>query len=382
MALVCQETIFPFIKLNAPVYPWSLVLMTGICTSMIAASLLFRNFKFIKWISRAKGALFSIWLFAIPVLLIAIWPQKNYYDHNDICGFSRVTHTWLFIVPILLILMCLLSATIRRMERFNFRSILFFLNHAGLAMVLSIGVFGHADKKILTMRVPEGELIWYGQNEKGETFDLPLALRLDQFSIGYYIPKMAVFENGIPVYIDDTFFSRVDSVAYRYKNTSIRLLRYIAEAFPVDSGFVAATGIPFSTVAAKLEITCKGISTIDWICAGNEAVPPKSINMGSDGQVGMLPPEPKSYVSDISLYTPEGINGEKHRIAVNKPLHVGDWKIYQSSYSMGGMNTRTESVFLAVYDRWLVWINIGFVLCLAGAIGLIFSKYENLVKHE
>lgn len=382
LTLFCFESVFPLIQVEVPRYPGSLVLIVGICAVMLTVSLVFRKTKLLKKISHAGGALFSVSLFAVPVLFVAILPQKNIYIPSDVSGFSRVTHTWWFIVPVLLMLLSLISAITHRMKQFNFRNALFFLNHAGLVLVLCFGIFGHADKLSVYISVPEGELVWYGQTDNGMEMELPLAIRLDKFTIDYYAPKIAVIKEGEPVYIDDAFFSSEKMGVARYKNVSFRLLRYLEQAFPVDTGFIDARGIPYATAAAKLEVETREIRTIAWVCAGNEAVPPKTIPAGGVYEVSMLPPEPKRYVSDISLFTPEGINGEKHRISVNQPLSAGKWRIYQSSYNSEGMNARTVSVFLAVYDRWLFWVNAGFILCLAGAIGLIFTKPGKLLNHE
>ncbi|MDR0206153.1 MAG: cytochrome c biogenesis protein CcsA [Bacteroidales bacterium] len=85
--------------------------------------------------------------------------------------------------------------------------------------------------------------------------------------------------------------------------------------------------------------------------------------------------KPKSFTSDITVYTP---NGEKKeaQIKVNKPLTVSGWKIYQHSYDKTFGNLSRYSVFKIVKDPWLPVVYTGFFLIFAGTFYLLFLRFR------
>jgi len=85
--------------------------------------------------------------------------------------------------------------------------------------------------------------------------------------------------------------------------------------------------------------------------------------------------KPKSFISDITVYTP---NGEKKeaQIKVNKPFTVSGWKIYQYSYDKTLGSQSRYSVFKIVKDPWLPVVYAGFLLIFAGTFYLLFSRFR------
>lgn len=89
----------------------------------------------------------------------------------------------------------------------------------------------------------------------------------------------------------------------------------------------------------------------------------------------MTPSEPKSFISNIEVYTQEGGYYKEENLRVNHPLKAGSWRIYQYGYdnNMGKMSS--YSSFELVYDPWLnmVYLGIG-LLALGSLLLIIFGK--------
>jgi len=76
---------------------------------------------------------------------------------------------------------------------------------------------------------------------------------------------------------------------------------------------------------------------------------------------------PKRFASEIQILTQSGKNIQA-TVEVNKPVEVGNWKIYQYGYDtqMGAMS-RT-SILELVSDPWLPFVYMGIYMMLGGAV--------------
>src|SRR3989339_257312 len=68
-----------------------------------------------------------------------------------------------------------------------------------------------------------------------------------------------------------------------------------------------------------------------WVSCGNHFQRHKTLDINDNLCVAMTFPEPKSYSSDVIVYTQSG-KQRSGTIKVNSPLTVGSWKINQHSY--------------------------------------------------
>ena len=85
---------------------------------------------------------------------------------------------------------------------------------------------------------------------------------------------------------------------------------------------------------------------------------PQSIDLDYPFALVMTPPETKSYISNVDVYTKdeEHVQGD---IRVNHPMTIGSWKIYQYGYDNNMGKLSTYSSFELVYDPWLRLVYIG-----------------------
>lgn len=100
--------------------------------------------------------------------------------------------------------------------------------------------------------------------------------------------------------------------------------------------------------------------------------PYKSLKLSDEVSVVMPEREPRRFASEVMAYTERGLQKEG-TIEVNKPLGVEGWKIYQLSYDQAKGRWSDISVFELVRDPWLLYVYIGIIMMLAGAVGLFVA---------
>ncbi len=113
----------------------------------------------------------------------------------------------------------------------------------------------------------------------------------------------------------------------------------------------------------------------DWVVVDAQsgevvAEPSDDLVLGEKYRRVMLQPEPRSFISDVEVYTQSG-ETQIAIIEVNKPLRVGSWMIYQYGYDNAAGASSTYSSFELVYDRWLWVVYAGVIMMMAGAIAMV-----------
>lgn len=88
---------------------------------------------------------------------------------------------------------------------------------------------------------------------------------------------------------------------------------------------------------------------------------------------------PKRFASDVSIYTENGKN-IRGTVEVNKPLKVNGWKIYQYGYDVTRGPESAYSVFQLVRDPWILWVYIGIIMMIAGALCLMLFMAPKPVR--
>lgn len=372
----------------SPAWPLNLWVLIGLVVFCFVFPLLFRKSSAVKWLGSGSVALAALSLFALVVLVMALIPQGVVMDNkSDVSALGNIKHTWPFIISCLFLLVSLGFATVRRLFPLEKHSIAFFLNHVGLWIVLAAGVMGHADRREYKMTVLENELVWFAANDKGLMEELPLAIRLKQFILEQYAPKIAITDpDGKPYRMGNDQLRAVDELKVRsIDDYNITVLEYLPKGFAVGNQYIYAPGVPGAAPAALLKVTHHGV-LIDtaWVGCGSQVQPPLAIQLAMDTLLVLLPPEPKRYASNIVLYTKSGVNGEAHLIEVNKPLQAEGFSIYQYSYDYDTNRNVYQSVFLLVHDPWLPIVYVGMAMLLAGALWLVVSKrtFSHLKKKE
>ena len=359
---------------GAPLIQWPVNLIAGTTLPAILIMLRFRLKKhaLIKWFSSVPAAISAISFFALVVLLLGFIPQDdpNAHKYLHLLGLAHMKNSWLMMVSGFYFLVTLGFVTIRRATPFNRKNLGFLLNHAGLWITIAGAYLGSGDLERLNVPVLEGHpAVSAGTDLKtGKVSRLPFSIRLEDFNIQEYNPKMAIIDsrNGEIISEDGKSIIQMDDGL----QTSLRDWEIsIIELYHADT-----LG---SAPAAYVEVvhTGSGKSASGRISSGSPGVPPHYLSLDMHHHLVMIPPEPEKYSSEIVLGAP----GEKElpvTLEVNKPFSYKGWKLYQLSYDEKMGKWSKLSVIEAVRDPWLPLVYTGIILLLAGAAYLFWIGRE------
>lgn len=349
--------------------------------SIVGAAL--KKRRLIRWLSGVHLAVALIAGLLLLSLIMGLVPQftrlpAQEADHKHLwitLGWAQMTRSWPFVLLYLMTLLSLGLVTFKRLWMFK-SNITFLLNHAGLWLLLLAAGLGAADRQRHVMHVREGEVEWRVFDEDQQVLELPLAIRLNDFDLEEYPPKLAVIDrsNGRPLPEKKPAFFQIDPDKSRGQllEWEIVLMEYIHRAVPAEGGY---REVPMPATAPAAKIMAKNLKTAEmaqgWVTSGNRMLPVSPLPLDESRVLVMTQPEPKRYTSDIKVFTKDGLEKEA-LLEVNKPLKAGNWMIYQYSYDneMGRMST--YSGFELVYDPWLNVVHTGLILMTIGALGLIW----------
>ncbi|MFA5713000.1 MAG: cytochrome c biogenesis protein ResB [Bacteroidales bacterium] len=300
---------------------------------------------------RASSTLLSIYLIAllgIFSLLMGLIPNNG------------IKNSWPFVLLYLLLLVNLSFVISNRLKRFSLslKEIAFFLNHAGLLLLLFAMGPGGADKSRYFMTVREGEVEWRGRvaysgNSNKEAVELPVAIELINFSMEEYPPKLVVLdvESGKVSPLDAPLISTRWQIA-------------------IDSTVEHYASAPISYITVR---DLKRDSTFhDHLTCGNYFQHFRAVQLEPPLSVVMSPPEPKRYSSTVNIYE-RGGESKSGVVEVNRPMAIKGWRIYQYSYDTVRGRASQYSVFELVYDRWSTLSYIGIIMLLLGALTLFWK---------
>lgn len=377
MGLILQFSvgIIPVEKLR---FPMNLYIFIELFFITLALWVLFKKKKFVQWLASSKAALAAISLFAFTVLIMAITPQGNTKSEIiNALGLNQMIYSWMYAFSVAFLLLSLGLVTIRRMLPFKGRNIAFFVNHFGLWLATSTSILGFADKQQLLMPVNVNQLVWYAENDQKVITELPFALKLEQFTVKYHPPKIALMnKEGEPYKAKGDQLKEINNKeTLNISGHKIEIIDFYEHAFINGDTIVNAAGVAGTTVAAKIKLNILKDSVVEtWISSGNYMFSGNYLILHPDTILGLLSPEPSYYGSDVLLYTKSGIDGERRTIAVNKPISAEGWTIYQYSYDGRLGKDSPYSVFSVIRDPWLPIVYVGIFLMMAGAIWLLFSR--------
>jgi hypothetical protein len=117
---------------------------------------------------------------------------------------------------------------------FKWSDYAFYLNHLGLLVLLYSAGLGAADLRRYVMHVEEGATEWRVYNEKDDVLELPVAIKLNDFYMEEYIPKLAIIDRrtGDAIPKKNPQMWQIDTLKTKSNiaGWSIQLEKYIHEA--------------------------------------------------------------------------------------------------------------------------------------------------------
>lgn len=370
---------------GAPLLKWPANMMVGVGLLLLLFTIYYRfkRLPMVKWLSSIPAAISAISFFALVVLLLGFIRQDD-TDVNrylKLIGLTHMKNSWLMMISGLYFLTTLGFVALRRATPFSRKNLGFLLNHAGLWITIAAGYLGSGDLMRLNLT------IWEGQPSMNQAMDkrtqqvhtLPFSVRLIDFNIKDYNPKMAIMD-GRSGAISFEEGKALPFIEEGLKTTlmewDVEVLEYEPTAFRQDEIYFEADSVGSAPAAyVKVINRVSGEEKNGWLSSGSFRVVHQHIPLDNHNFLVMTIPEPEKYSSDILIVNKIG-EARPLTLEVNKPFKYMGWKLYQQSYDERMGKWSQVSVLEAVRDPWLPVVYFGIFLLLAGAFYLFWIGQE------
>ena len=368
-------------------FPVNIILLVVIFVAVFILSLKHKS-PFFNWLSGiplSVSVIGSILLLSIIMGLVMQAPASGHSHH--MLGFDAMTRSWAFVLVYFLTLINLSCVVIRRLLHFSWRDYAFYLNHIGLLLMLMAGGMGAADLRRYVMYVEEGNTEWRVYSTEKDVLELPIAIKLNDFYMEEYIPKLAIIDKttGDVIPKGKPQMLQIDTLQPQGQlaGWQIEIQNYIHEAIRNSDSTYRYMPMPGACPAALVTVSNahENIERTGWVCCGNFAQLYMTLELNEQLSLVMTRPEPKLFRSDIVVYT-ESEKAVAHQLEVNKPLKIENWMIYQYGYDVDRGRASGWSSFELVYDPWLLWVYIGLWMFIAGSVVLMWEGKKKKHKNE
>jgi hypothetical protein len=236
----------------------------------------------------------------------------------------------------------------------------FLLLHAGLAVVI-LGAFTTRFFRF------EAEFPLHAGIESSEAYagsaayKLPFAVTLKNFSLEYYaepLGRLTVETDGVA----KTYDAKAGTAIELPGRASIKVLRSVRDFGLTAKKEVIEKSPYWHNPAVQLEIKAGGKSRKLWFFSNFPAMHAQSLPFGV--VYGLEQAEVKNFTSAVAVRTSAGSEFTAE-IAVNKPLKVDGYTLYQTSYDPAEAGYTLLTVTL---DRGVWIVYAGFALILIGVL--------------
>jgi hypothetical protein len=364
-------------------FPWNLISGIVFLGLIVMVFLFLKKHSLIKWLGSVKAALPAILGFTFLILLMGFVKQDELSKNSivQLLGLNHLVKTWPFILINVYLLILIGIVTLKRLTPLNLKNAGFFLNHFGLFLVLFSTALGSSDIRTLNMDVYENQAESRATDENGKLVELPLTIKLLNFAIEEFRPKVAIIDNKSGEIVAENghqLFQLLDRDAFDLSHYHLEVDTFFALSEPVDQKYLETTTTG-SAPSAKVKVTnLKDKSlTSGWICSGSFNLNPEALRLDENHSLILLTAEPKKFSSEVSIITVDG-KSKTTVIEVNRPFKIDGWTIYQIGYNNEMGRWSDMSVLQLVRDPWLPVVYTGIFLMMAGAIFLfIFGNPKN-----
>ncbi len=376
-------------------FPVNVIVLCLFLLALTVMNALRRKVYLFAWLSQRSTAVSSLcYVLGVTVLmgLVRQGPSAHPPGGSGIlAGLTEMLSFWPFVLVYVWMTVVLGMTILRAGLPFRWRRLPFLLNHIGLFIVIVAGTAGTADMRRLRMTVPLGETEWRAQDEKtGQMVELPLAIELKDFTIDEYPPKLMLIDNSsgrlLPEKTPVHLLLEEGVSGGRLMDWDISVTQSLPEAACIVSAdSLKFTGFhsPGSTYAVRIKAANRvsGEQKDGWVSCGSFLFPYKALMLDERTSVVMPDREPRRFASEVIAYTDGGVR-KQGTIEVNKPLDVDGWKIYQLSYDETRGRWSEISVFELVKDSWLLYVYIGMIMMIGGAVGLFVVARPRTAEEE
>jgi cytochrome c biogenesis factor len=378
------------------VWPFNLIACFSFFLIAGILILAFRHTRVVCWLGSYYAALANLSGILLLTFIMGLVYQNPSFSHLDDffsrLGISQMLTTWTFLIQMLWMCLILYTILIRRAICFSIRDTPFILNHLGLLVIVVGMLCSSADLQQDEITVRKGDLKELAINNVGDICKLPFAIKLNRFYIEYNSPKLMLIdsrsgeqmpkEHPQQLLIDSSFKEGMlgdwnITVQQNLLDAAEKGTNYSVKFIPSKS-YGSTAALYLKAVNRKTHIMRSG-----WVSFGNFMFPDNSLNVDGFHRIVMAKPEPKRYISNITIYMESGLirNAE---IEVNKPYRIAGWDIYQLGFDEQKGKWSDISVFRLVYDPWLPVVYTGIILLTIGALWelVAFRKSKKQINKE
>lgn len=364
--------------LRVAAFPWNLVAGLAFLALLILSYVFLQKYPAYKWLGSVKAALPAILGFTFLVLLMGFVKQDVQPKSalSKLLGLTHLVKTWPFILINLYLMILLGVVTLRRLTPFSLKNAGFFFNHFGLFLVLFSTALGSSDMQRLTMNCYEDQTEWRAVDTSGKTVELPVAIKLLNFNIDEFRPKVTIVDNKTGQVVlskGKNQFELLDRNSLDLFGYHVEMVQFLESSGKVGDAYFPVNE-PGSAPSAKIKVTNLTDKTeiSGWVCSGSYVNQPEALKLNDTHSLVMLPAEPRKFSSELNIQTKSGKNVTT-TIEVNRPFHIEGWTIYQLSYNTEMGRWSNLSVLELVRDPWLPLVYLGIFLMMGGAAFLFIT---------
>ncbi len=364
-----------------PAYPANLLILS-VFVGYIFIMHFFWKSDIKKWLSSVPATVTAITAYSILVVLMGFIPQidESAADWIRKTGLSHINRSWEFLFISVYLITILGLVILRRFKKFNIRNIAFFLNHAGIFIVISTASIASGDLQRLTVSLQQGQSATWAINAENKAIALPFEIKLDSFAIDYYTPQLIIFAPNTKLILNKAGidYSIEPDKKFKFNDYTITVKQYINSGVRSKGTFIEKDTVN-TEFAAFIEIKNKNLIQNAWISSGNYQNPSLAFVISDDLAFSLSLPEEKKYISYIDLASPKCGNLKNVKILVNFPVKYCGYNIYQQSFQITPHNNQKISILELVKDPWLPVIYVGLIMLTIGAI-LLFWLGKKIEK--
>jgi hypothetical protein len=360
---------------SLPSWPQNIFIGLSFALIIVFIHFYYKDLYVIKWLSRVPASVSSILLFTLLTLILGLTkqnePDASLFLRNT--GLSHIRTSYTFLLSGMFLLTTLGLVIMRRISPLNYKNIGFALNHLGLWIIVLAGSLGAGDLQRLNIYVNEGESVWYAFDHNQQPRQVPFHLKLLDFDIEFYNPKIAYIETkGMKVpekEIDNNFVMMEEGLSTIIEGWKIEVEKLLPNSLPDGSGNFIASTDSIAYASAKIKASSGNTTKEGWICYGGFMQSPVFLDLGNGYSLAMARQEPREYSSLIEVIDFKG-RTDTSLLIVNKPVKVSNWSLYQLSYDEKMGKYSKLSIIEAINDPWLPIIYIGIFMVIGGALYL------------
>ncbi len=371
---------------SAPSWPNNLYLLLGILNFNVIAYVLYKDHPIVKWMGRVPAAVSAISIFTVLILMMGFTLQEDAAASDLVrrLGLSHVTRSWPYLLVVLYFLLTLGFVTLRKVLPWKNKNIGFLLNHLGLWIIIVGGILGSGDLMRLRMSLNEGKTTDVATDYRGQAYEMPFAIHLNDFMIDEYPPKVGIIDKNLGALAGEehkSFFEAAEGYVGEIGNLQFEVLRFYPESMRQGDVFQEFKG-EGSAPAAEIRLFNKQNQTLKtgWICSGNAFQKAEYFDFDEQFALMMLQPVAKEYSSNIKLITDEG--AEEFDLLVNVPVRRMGYTIYQVGYDERFGRHSTLSVLEIVRDPWLPLVYLGIFMVIAGSLYIFWIGRKEKINTE